>query len=216
MKKYIAEYIGTFLLVLVGTGAIVLNDVTQGAITHSGISITFGAIVFLMIVSFGKISGAHINPAVTLGLWMNKKFERKYVMPYIVVQLAGALSASLLLFRIWGTAGDLGATLPSKGISNAFFIEVVFTFLLVQSILFFSASNKFNKHIAILIGAIIFVEAFLGGPISGASMNPARSFGPAVVSNNLNAFWLYIAAPTLGSSLTLLFNARSLKRKTIK
>ena len=196
--RVFAEFIGTFCLVFLGAGAIVTNEVTNGAITHLGISLVFGIAVFGMIFLFGKVSGAHINPAVSIGLWLTGKLKTKFLRVYIFAQLSGALFASLLLKVLFVNNQNLGATLPFAGVVPAFLFELLATFALVQIILIVADSRRFRKHIALIIGALIFLEAFLGGPISGASMNPARSFGPAVVSQNLNTLWIYIFAPVLG------------------
>lgn len=201
MKKYLAEATGTFFLVLFGTGAIVLNQHTNGAVTHLGISATFGLIVLLMIFVFGKISGAHLNPAVTLAFASNKSFEWKQVAPYVVSQLAGALTASLVLKLSFPENDLLGATLPAGSTIQSFFLELLLTFILMMVIL--RTSGTFG---VIAIGLTVGLEAYFAGPICGASMNPARSIGPALVSGHCEFLWLYILAPVIGAVLAVFIN----------
>ncbi len=199
--KVIAEFLGTFLLVLFGTGAIILNEKTNGLISHLGVSMVFGFVVFAMIVIWGKISGAHINPAVSIGLLISNKLEHNNLWSYIIAQVAGALTASFILSLLFVSNQNLGATLPSGSQMQSFFTELIATFVLVQVILMVDDSQKFRKHIALIVGLVIFAEAFLLGPISGASMNPARSMGPAIASKNISSLWIYIFAPVLGAGL---------------
>jgi len=199
--KIIAEFAGTFVLVFLGTGAIVMNELTNGSISHFGVSLVFGLTVFAMIYIFGKISGAHINPAVSVGLWITGKLKSSHLNAYILAQMIGALTASLSIGFLFVSNENLGATLPSGSQMESFFIEVVLSFVLVQVILITDDNQGFRKHIAIIVGSLIFVEAYLAGPITGASMNPARSFGPALVSQNLNSLWIYILAPVLGATI---------------
>lgn len=203
-KKYIAEFIGTFALVLVGTGVIVLNDEYNGIITHLGISIAFGGIVTLMIFAFGKISGAHINPAVTVALWFSGRLHKKHVVPYIFSQLSGAFLASFLLLSLFPSHGNLGATLPSVNLREAFIIEAFMTLVLVLVILNTLYKNRSLAFSAIAIGGVVFLEAYFGGPYTGASMNPARSIAPAVVSGNIDTLWLYILSTLLGASFSVI------------
>lgn len=204
MKQYIAESIGTFALVFAGTGAIVVNDMSNGAITHVGIAITFGLIVMAMIYSIGDISGAHINPAVTLALWCGRRFPSRDVVPFIVSQLIGALLASGLLRTMFWEHPNLGATLPAGPWAQSFIFEIVLTFLLMFVILNVSTGAKKNGIMAgAAIGSVVALEAMFAGPVSGASMNPARSIGPALVSGQLSHAWLYVAAPVIGAFLAV-------------
>lgn len=203
-KKYIAEFIGTFALVLIGTGAIVLNDEYNGIVTHLGISIAFGGIVTLMIFAFGKISGAHINPAVTIALWFSGRIHKKEVVPYIIAQLAGAFLASIFLFLAFPGHANLGATIPSVNLREAFIIEAFMTLVLVLVILNTLYKNRSLAFSAIAIGGVVFLEAYFGGPYTGASMNPARSIAPAVISGNTATLWLYILSTILGASLSVI------------
>jgi aquaporin Z len=200
MKKYCSEFLGTFGLVFAGTGAIIINQASQGAITHVGIALTFGLIVLAMIYTFGDISGAHLNPAVTVGFWIARRLESALVLPYILSQLAGAFLASGLLRFLFPANEILGATLPAGSAMQSFVLEFVLTFFLMLVILNVSTGAKEKGITAgIAIGSVIALEAMFAGPICGASMNPARSIAPAVVSGHVEHLWLYIAAPVLGA-----------------
>ncbi len=192
MKKYIAEFIGTFALVFCGTGAITINEVTHGSVTHAGIAITFGLIVLSMIYTLGNKSGAHFNPAVTLAFALNKQFPTREIFPFIVSQLAGALCASLILRLLFQDSLFLGSTIPTGSNMQSFMIEVILTFFLMFVILGVSTgSNEQGLLAGIAIGSVVLLEAMFAGPISGASMNPARSFAPAIVSGQLEHLWIY-------------------------
>lgn len=201
-NRYLAEAIGTFAMVFAGCGAIVVNDLYGGALGHVGISLVFGLAVMAIIYSLGNISGAHINPAVTLGFFFAGRFEGRRVLPYIACQLAGALVAALLLRLLLPEHGTLGATLPGAGVWRAFGMEVVLSFLLMLVILNVSSGHMEKGMMAgVAIGGTVALDALIGGPVSGASMNPARSLGPALVSGQLGSVWIYIVAPVLGTFL---------------
>ncbi|MTI40794.1 MIP/aquaporin family protein [Fulvivirga lutimaris] len=203
-KAFIAEFIGTFALVFCGTGAIVINDLSNGTIGHAGIAIVFGAIVMAIIYCFGELSGAHINPAVTLSFWLAKRFDKSLVLPYIVSQLAGALFASLTLMFLFPTHELLGATLPTFEPTQSFVLELIMSYILMLVIIQVSSGSKETGTMAgMAIGGVVLLEAMFGGPISGASMNPARSFGPAIASGHLEHLWLYLLAPILGMFLSI-------------
>lgn len=200
MKKAVAEAVGTFALVFAGTGAIVVNDVSGGTITHIGIALTFGMIVMAMISAIGDVSGAHINPAVTLGFWAAGRFEGRLVLPYLVFQLIGAFAASGLLQLLFLKQANLGATVPAGPWWQSFILEIVLTFLLMTVILSVSTGAREKGIIAgIAIGATVALEAMFAGPISGASMNPARSLAPGLVSGQLTHLWIYLVAPLIGA-----------------
>lgn len=200
MKKYIAEIIGTFALVFCGTGAIIINQQTGGQVGHIGVAITFGLIVTAMIYTFGDISGAHFNPAVTIGFSVAGLFERKEILPYILSQAIGAFSASGLLRLLFPDNLNLGATLPADTQLQSFILEIVLTFFLMLVILFTSQGSKEVRVLAgLAIGATVLLGAMFAGPICGASMNPIRSLAPAIVSGNLTSLWVYVAAPTIGA-----------------
>jgi aquaporin Z len=203
MKKLFAEFLGTFALVFAGTGAIVINDAT-GAITHPGIALTFGLIVMAMIYCFGDVSGSHLNPAVTTAFAAARRMPWSEVPGYIGAQLLGALTASGLMSFLFPTNTKLGATLPSGLPMQSFILEVVLTFLLMLVILSVSTGAKEKGITAgIAIGGVIALEAMFAGPICGASMNPARSLAPAILSGHIEHLWLYIAAPVLGALLAI-------------
>jgi len=204
-KKLFAEFFGTFALVFAGTGAIVINDVSGGVITHVGIALTFGLIVLAMVYAFGDISGAHLNPAVTIGFWSARRFESWLVLPYVGSQCLGAIAASVLLRLLFAAHPTLGATFPAGPAWQSFVLELVLTFLLILVILSVSTGSKEKGITAgIAVGAVIALEAMFAGPICGASMNPARSLAPALVSLHLNHLWIYLAAPILGADLAVL------------
>jgi aquaporin NIP len=200
MKKYIAELIGTFALVFCGTGAIIINQQSNGAVTHLGIATTFGLIVMVMIYALGNISGAHLNPAVTIALSVAKKFEAKQIAPYIASQLIGAMLASFILHCLFPTNEFLGATIPSGSAMQSFVLELILTFMLMLVIMHMALGSKEqNMFAGIAIGATVLLEALFAGPICGASMNPARSIAPAIASGHLEHLWIYIVATTLGA-----------------
>ncbi len=202
MKTYVSELIGTFALVFAGTGAIIINDISGGIISHVGIAFTFGLIVMSMIYSLGDISGAHINPAVTLGFWAAGRLPSHKVLPYVASQCIGALLASTILFFLFPEHSTLGATLPSGSIFQTFILEIILTFFLMFVIINVSTGAKEKGLMAgAAIGATVALEAMFGGPISGASMNPARSIGPAIVSGQIQELWIYILAPLIGAYL---------------
>lgn len=203
-KKYLAEAIGTFALVFCGTGAIMINEVSNGTVGHLGIAISFGFIVTAMIYTFGPISGAHINPAVTLGFGITDKFQRKEILPYIVTQIVAAILASLLLHFLFPSAASMGETLPSGTWHQSFILEIILTYFLMLVILFVSQNEEVAQFTGIAVGITVLLEAAFAGPICGASMNPARSIGPALVAGNLSHLWLYIVAPIVGALLASL------------
>jgi aquaporin Z len=201
-KQCSAEVLGTFCLVFAGTGAIVVNDVSGGAVTHVGVALTFGLVVMAMIYAIGDVSGAHLNPAVTVGFWLSGQFPGRAVIPYLVSQVLGAFMASGLLRALFLTHATLGATQPAGSAWQSFVLEAVLTAMLMFVILAVSSGAKEKGLMAgIAVGGVIGLEALFAGPICGASMNPARSLAPAVVSGNLAALWVYLTAPLLGAAL---------------
>ena len=205
LKTYIAEFIGTFALVFCGTGAIVINEFTGGTITHPGIAITFGLIVMAMIYAFGDISGAHLNPAVTIAFAYAKKFTWREVPAYCIAQILGGIAASGLLLFLFPQNELLGTTLPQIDVIKVFIFEILLTFFLMVVIINVSTGSKEIGVIAgIAIGGVVLLEALFAGPITGASMNPARSIAPALVSGHLEHLWLYITAPIIGAILAVM------------
>lgn len=203
-KPLLAEFIGTFALVFAGTGAIVINDVSGGGITHVGIALTFGLVILAMIYAVGDISGAHLNPAVTSGFWLSGRFPFGQAILFIPAQCLGAFAASGTLRVLFPAHATLGATLPAGAALQSFILELILTFLLMFVILNVSTGAKEKGITAgIAVGAVIGLEAMFAGPICGASMNPARSLAPAVVSGHLENLWIYLTAPFAGAALAV-------------
>jgi aquaporin Z len=205
MRKYIAEIIGTFALIFCGTGAIIINQQTGGVISHAGVAATWGLIVAAMIYTVGDISGAHLNPAVTIGFWVAKTFPAKEILPYIISQGIGAFLASFTLHYLFPSNDTLGASLPAGTAIQSFVLELILTFLLMFTIIHVAKGSKEQGMFAgIAIGSVVLLEAMFAGPICGASMNPIRSLSPAVVSGHLEHLWVYLSAPTFGAVLAVL------------
>ncbi|WP_281991144.1 MIP/aquaporin family protein [Aquimarina aggregata] len=205
MRKYISESIGTFSMIFCGTGAMTINEVTGGDVSHVGIAITWGLIVMAMIYAFGEISGAHFNPAVTIAFAYAKKFEWKEVPKYILAQCIGAVAASSILLFLFPDSEFLGGTIPSIDSSKAFVLELILTYFLMVVIINVSTGSKETGTMAgIAIGGIVLLEAMFAGPVTNASMNPARSFAPALLSGNWQHQWLYFIAPVIGALLAVL------------
>jgi aquaporin Z len=199
-----AEFLGTFALVFAGTGALVIDDVSGGVVGHLGVALTFGCVVMAMIHAFGDVSGAHINPAVTLGFVAAGRFPARRAAGYIASQCGGALLASLALAWLFPGQATLGATTPAGSAAQSFVLEIVLTALLMLVILRVSSGAKEQGLLAgAAIGAVVGMAALFAGPISGASMNPARSLAPAIVSGHFADLWIYLAAPTLGALLAV-------------
>jgi aquaporin Z len=205
MKKLVAESFGTFALVFAGTGAIIINDVAGGSVTHVGVALTFGLIVLAMIYAVGDVSGCHLNPAVTLGFYAARQFPARSILPYVGSQLAGAFLASLCLRLLFPDNVTLGATVPWGDAWQSFILEIILTCLLMFVILSVSTGAKEKGITAgIAVGSVIGLEALFAGPISGASMNPARSVAPALVSWHIASLWVYVTAPVLGAGAAVL------------
>jgi aquaporin Z len=200
LKRLTGEFFGTFGLVFCGTGAIVINQESAGAVTHLGIALTFGLIVMAMILSFGHISGAHINPAVTIALSLAGRFKRENILPYIFAQLGGACLASFILKYLFPANELLGATIPKGSDLQSLVLEFILTFLLMLVIL--TSTQKKDHSLlgpALAIGGTVGLEALFAGPICGASMNPARSISPALIGGHFQSLWIYILSPVAGA-----------------
>lgn len=204
-REAIAEGIGTFILVFAGTGAVMANFISNGAVTHLGISFVFGAVVAALIYCLGHLSGAHFNPAVTLAFWASGVFPSKRVMPYILAQCVGAIAASTLLLLSLGNVAKLGATLPlNNNWLQSLILETVLTFILMLVILGSGLDRRAHIGFAgLAIGLTVGLEAACMGTITGASMNPVRSLAPALVSANMQYQWVYWLAPILGAQLAV-------------
>lgn len=204
LNKYVAELLGTFAIVFAGTGAIVINQETGGAITHPGIATTFGLVVMSMIYAFGAVSGAHFNPAVSIAFTVSGRFRARYLVPYLLSQFAGALLASATMHYLFPANELLGATLPRGWPLQSFILEAILTFFLMLVIIQVATGSKEQGLFAgLAIGSVVGLEAMFAGPVCGASMNPARSLGPAVVSGHLEHLWIYLSATTLGAVMAV-------------
>jgi MIP family channel proteins len=200
----VAEAIGTFALVFAGCGAIIVDAKTH-QLGHVGVAITFGLVIMFGIYAVGHISGAHFNPSVTFAFALSRHFPWRRAVGYWGAQLVGALAAAAVLRASLGNIADVGATLPSGSQGQSFLWELVLTFFLMFVIMAVATDTRaVGEAAAIAVGGTVLLDAMFGGPISGASMNPARSIGPALVSGNLHALWLYIVAPVCGASLAAL------------
>lgn len=192
----------TFALVFAGCGAIVVDDQRGGALGSVGIAASFGLVIMVMIYATGHLSGAHINPAVTIAFAVTRHFPLRDAVVYVPAQLVGALAGASALRAVWGTPVHLGATVPSVGIGSAFVYEVVLTALLMFVIVAVATDTRaVGAAAAIAIGGTVALDALFGGGVTGASMNPARSFGPALVSGYWHGQWIYLVAPVVGAAL---------------
>jgi aquaporin NIP len=200
-RSLCAEAIGTFALVFAGAGAIVVDAKTH-ALGHVGVAIVFGLVIMAMIYAVGHVSGAHFNPSVSFAFALTRHFPWRRAGAYGLAQVAGAVAAAALLRASLGDRAHVGATLPSGSQAQAFLWELILTFFLMFVIMSVATDTRaVGEAAAIAIGGTVGLDAMFGGPITGASMNPARSIGPALVSGDLHALWLYIAAPLAGAAL---------------
>lgn len=198
-RRCVAEGVGTFFLVLIGPGAVMVNALTGGAIGQAGVALAFGLVVVAMIYALGHLSGAHINPAVTLAFWSAGRFPRAEVLPYLIAQCTGAAAASLGLRAMLGLVGRMGATTPTIGLGGAFAMEWLMSFALMFVIMAVATDERVSDGFApIAVGVTVAFCAMMGGPLTGASMNPARSFGPAMAGGGWTAHWIYWVAPVTG------------------
>lgn len=203
LPAYVAEGIGTFALIFAGCGAIMTDRLSGGQVTHVGVGLVFGLVIAAMIYATGHLSGAHLNPAVTLGFVLARHFPLRRMWGYWLAQIAGATAAALCLRLLLGDVAHLGATLPAVrgGEWQSFWLEVLLTFFLMFVIMAVATDTRaVGQAAALAIGATVGLEALFAGPISGASMNPARSLGPALVAGVWTAQWVYLLAPPLGAA----------------
>ncbi len=204
IRKCAAEMIGTFALVFAGTGAVVIDGVSGGQITHVGVALTWGLVVMALIYAVGDVSGAHLNTAVTLGFWMSRRLPGRCVGPYVVSQAVGAFLASGALRVMFGNVAYLGATLPAGPWWQSFVLEGVLTGgLMFVARCVSTGPKEVGVMAGIAVGGVVGLEAMFAGPISGASMNPIRSLAPAVVSGHLDFVWIYLAAPVIGAAVSV-------------
>lgn len=202
MKSYFAEWLGTFALIFCGTGAVIVDHQSGGSLGHLGISITFGLLVMSLIYSLGSISGAHFNPAVSIAFTLAKRFPVERLPGYVMAQIIGAIFASGALKILFPEASSLGATEPSGAELQSLILEIILTFFLMLVILQVATGSKEQGMFAgIAIGSMVTMAALFAGPICGASMNPARSIGPGLVSGQMRGLWIYMIGPVLGASL---------------
>ncbi|MDQ6903123.1 MAG: aquaporin [Bacteroidota bacterium] len=205
-KKIVAEFTGTYILIFCGTGAVVIDQVTNGTVTHVGVAVTFGLVVMSLIYALGDISGAHMNPAVSIAFVFAKRFPIKQLSPYIFSQVTGALAANFTLKLLFPSNELHGATLPAGSDMQSFVLELLLTFFLMFVIINVATGSKETGMFAgLAIGSVVSLEAMFAGPICGASMNPARSIGPAVVSMHLEHLWIYLAAPVIGAVSSIFY-----------
>jgi aquaporin NIP len=203
MRRSVAEGLAAFALVFAGCGAAITNATHQDALGVVGVSIVFGLVIMAMIYATGHLSGAHINPAVTIAFTLTRHFPLRDAISYIAAQLAGATAGALLLLAAWtDKPAHLGATLPSVGTGTALLYEVVLSaFLMFVIIAVATDTRAVGAAAALAIGGTVGLDALFGGPITGASMNPARSFGPALASGTWTDFWIYVIGPVAGAAL---------------
>jgi MIP family channel proteins len=202
-RRAAAEGLAAFALVFAGCGAIVTDAVYGSALGVVGIALVFGLIIMVMVYATGHLSGAHINPAVTIAFTLTRHFPRRDAVLYIAAQLIGAVLGALCLLAVWTDApADLGATIPSVGVGSALVYECLLTAFLMFVIMAVATDTRAaGAAAAIAIGGTVGLDALFGGPVTGASMNPARSFGPALAAGEWTAFWVYIVGPLAGAAL---------------
>ncbi len=201
LPQYLAEFIGTFFMIFFGCGSMILAQ-TNPAYNGSFIPVVWGGAVSIMIYAVGHISGAHFNPAVTMAFWSTGRFPLKRVPGYIASQIAGALTASFVHLFIWGSEHGFGSTRLSVFLSGGFLVEVILSFALMFVIMSVATDSRAVGELAgIAIGSTVALAAFVGGPLTNASMNPARSLGPAVLAGDFTNLWLYLLAPVIGTVL---------------
>jgi aquaporin NIP len=203
LRRTTAEALAAFALVFAGCGAIVADARYDGVLGAVGVSLVFGLIIMVMVYATGHLSGAHINPAVTIAFTLSRHFPPRDAVAYLAGQLAGATAGAVVLLAVWpDQPGNLGATVPSVGAGSAFVYELVLTAFLMFVIMALATDTRaVGAAAAIAIGGTVGLDALFGGPVTGASMNPARSFGPALAAGEWHDFWIYLAGPIAGAAL---------------
>ena len=200
--RLIAEAVGTFMLVVIGPGAAAVNQHTQGAVSHVGVALSFAFVILAGVYALGHISGAHFNPAITAGFWLGGRFPGREVVPYVVAQLSGAIAGAFLLGMLLGNDARAATTVPTIPLSSAFILETVLTFFLMLVVMAVATDHRVASPAAgLAVGLTVGFDALMGGPLTGASMNPARTFGPAVATGVWTGHWIYWLAPLLGAAL---------------
>ena len=206
LNPLVSEFIGTFLLVFVATGVIMANELAGGQITHLGIGLSTGLAVSVIIFALGHVSGAHINPAVTFGFALGGHFPWRRVPGYVIAQMTGGIVASAVMLALLGSIAHQGANIPVVGTSQALGLEVILTFLLMLVIVAVATDSKAQGQLAALaIGATVALEIIFAGPLSGSSMNPARSLSPALIGWTWTSQWIYVVGPLAGAAIAALF-----------
>jgi aquaporin NIP len=202
-RRTVAEGLAAFALVFAGCGAIVANAQYDGALSAVGIGLVFGLIIMVMVYATGHLSGAHINPAVTIAFTLSRHFPARDAAAYVAAQVLGATAGALVLLAVWpDQPADLGATVPTVGIGSALVYEIVLTAFLMFVIMAVATDTRaVGAAAAIAIGGTVGLDALFGGPVTGASMNPARSFGPALAAGEWTDFWIYVVGPVIGAAL---------------
>jgi len=202
-RRALAEGLAAFALVFAGCGAIVANEVYGGALGAVGVALVFGLIIMVMVYATGHLSGAHINPAVTIAFTLTRHFPARDAIAYVAAQLLGATIAALLLLAVWTEQpAELGVTLPTVSAGSALVYELVLTAFLMFVIMAVATDTRaVGAAAAIAIGGTVGLDALFGGPVTGASMNPARSLGPALASGEWSDFWIYLAGPIAGAAI---------------
>jgi aquaporin Z len=199
-----AEAVGTFALVFIGPGAAAVNAWSRGGVSPAGVALAFGFVILAGVYALGHISGAHFNPAVTTGFWLSGRFPRAEVFPYVASQLAGATAAAFLLRALIGGSAAAAATVHAIGVGSGLVVEVVLTFFLMLVIMAVATDSRVDGPVAgLAVGLTVAFDALMGGPLTGASLNPARSFGPALATGTWRAHWIYWAGPLLGAALAV-------------
>ena len=222
MRRVAAEFVGTYALVFAGAGAMIVNAWSGGLVTHVGVALVFGLVVGAMVMAFGRVSGAHINPAVTIALAWAGRFEARGVVWYVAAQCAGAIAASVTHVVLFPASETLGGTIPAVGAWRSLVIEALLTFLLVLVVLRVAfgegraAPEDRVAWVAGAAGAVVAMEALFAGPLTGASMNPARSLGPALVSGRLEGLWVYVVGPVAGAVIAAAVDAWITRRGSLR
>lgn len=201
MKIYVAEFLATFILIFCAAASATVNEISNGAVSLVGCAMVSGLVVMAMIYAVGDISGAHLNPAVTIAFALNKNLSWKRVIPYMISQALGSIAAGLLLRNLFPTSVLMGATLPAAGELQSFILEIMISFILMFVILSVATGSKEKGMFAgLAIGSVVITGILIAGPVSGGAMNPLRALGPAIATNHYQHLWIYFTAPVIGTT----------------